>query len=69
MEGNIQLTGIRRELTLFTSCIQQRAHVCVCEHVVVSLVDTCGAIMTAVADLCLRVTLGNWFALVRHVAG
>lgn len=42
---------------------------CVWEHVCVSLLDTCGAIMTAPAHLCLRIALGYWSALVRHVAG
>lgn len=35
----------------------------------VSLIDTCGAIVTAPAHLCLRITLGYQFALARHAAG
>lgn len=67
MEGNtysVQLTEIKRELTLAVQWC-----VCVCEHMCVSLVDTCGAIMTGLGHLCLRITLGYRSALVRHVAG
>lgn len=35
----------------------------------VSLVNTCGAIMTAPLHLCLRIALGYQSVLVRHVAG
>ena len=42
---------------------------CVCVSVCVSLVDTCGAIMTAPAHLSSRIALGYRPALVRHVAG
>lgn len=41
----------------------------VCEHVCVSLLDTCGAIMTALAHRCLRIAQGYRSVLVRHAAG
>lgn len=72
MEGNtysIQLTEIKKKGIDFTCPMRPLVCVCVCKHMCVPIVDTCGAIMTALAHLCLRIAPGYWCALVRHVAG
>lgn len=69
---SIQLTEIKNEATSFALASRDEC-VCLCENtcvcVCVSLVDTCGAIMTAPVHLCLRIARGYQSVLVRYAAG